>query len=146
MKKHPSPLKAIRKHCLDCCLGQSIEVKLCGATGCPVHPLRHGKKVEAVNVLKTIRAKCAECSGDEQAKNCTVEDCNLWPFRTGHNPNRKGLGGNTEALNAWKAKHTAGIASAEKRKADANPGSSALKSTVSPHISTLNAHVVEVSR
>jgi hypothetical protein len=52
MKKHPSPLKAIRNHCLDCSDNSAHEVKL-----------------------------------------CLVEQCNLYPFRFGKNPNRAGLGG-----------------------------------------------------
>lgn len=47
-----TPLKAIRKRCLDCSAYQAKEVKLCPAT-----------------------------------------DCLLYPYRMGHNPNRKGIGG-----------------------------------------------------
>ena len=35
-----SPLKAIRAKCLDCCCGQSSEVKKCGIIRCPLHPFR----------------------------------------------------------------------------------------------------------
>lgn len=38
-----NPLKAIRKKCLDCCLDQSNEVKLCPAEDCPLWPFRMGK-------------------------------------------------------------------------------------------------------
>ena len=37
-----SPLKAIRAKCLDCCCGQSAEVKNCGIIRCPLHPFRMG--------------------------------------------------------------------------------------------------------
>lgn len=37
------PLKAIRAYCLDCCLGQSKEVRLCPVIDCTVHPFRFGK-------------------------------------------------------------------------------------------------------
>jgi len=47
-----SPLKAIRKKCLDCSMGSKKEVRLCPMTDCP-----------------------------------------LYPYRMGHNPNRKGIGG-----------------------------------------------------
>ena len=43
-----TPLKAIRRKCLDCCCGSSSEVKL-----------------------------------------CTVDQCALWPYRFGRNPNRQ---------------------------------------------------------
>lgn len=37
-----SPLKAIREKCLDCCCGQSAEVKNCSIIRCPLHPFRLG--------------------------------------------------------------------------------------------------------
>jgi len=37
-----SPLKAIRKNCLDC-NGNAQEVKLCPCTNCPMYPFRFGK-------------------------------------------------------------------------------------------------------
>lgn len=41
--KRISYAQAIRKKCLDCCCGQSLEVKLCPSTDCPLHPYRFGK-------------------------------------------------------------------------------------------------------
>lgn len=38
-----SPLKAIRIKCLDCCCGQSNEVKLCPTEDCALWPYRFGK-------------------------------------------------------------------------------------------------------
>lgn len=38
-----TPVKAIRKKCLDCCCGSSIEVKECVLTDCSLHPYRLGK-------------------------------------------------------------------------------------------------------
>lgn len=43
MSKLPSPLKAIRLRCLDCCGFQPKEVALCPATNCPSHAFRMGK-------------------------------------------------------------------------------------------------------
>ncbi len=37
------PLKAIRAYCLDCCLEQPKEVRLCPASDCAVHSFRFGK-------------------------------------------------------------------------------------------------------
>jgi len=94
MKKHPSPLKAIRLHCLDCCLNQPQEVRLCGAGSCSSQPLRMGKRVEGIRPLSVIKEHCKECGGyEENPKNCQVTDCKLYPFRTGRNPNRIGLSG-----------------------------------------------------
>lgn len=38
-----SPAKAIRAYCLQCCLESAVEVKLCTAESCPLHPFRFGK-------------------------------------------------------------------------------------------------------
>lgn len=39
-----TPLKAIRKKCLDCCYGQFKEVKLCTAINCPLYEYRLGHR------------------------------------------------------------------------------------------------------
>lgn len=41
--KKPTPLKAIRAKCVDCCCGSQYEVKLCPAEDCPLWPYRFGK-------------------------------------------------------------------------------------------------------
>jgi hypothetical protein len=41
--KYPTPMKAIRAKCLDCCLGQYGEVKSCTCTDCPLYNFRLGK-------------------------------------------------------------------------------------------------------
>ena len=38
-----NPVKVIRLKCLDCCCGNSNEVKECTVTRCPLHPFRLGK-------------------------------------------------------------------------------------------------------
>lgn len=45
--------------------------------------------------LKSIRAKCLDCMADQPAevRLCPCEDCPLYPYRMGHNPSRKGIGG-----------------------------------------------------
>lgn len=42
-EKHLSPLKSIRKKCLDCCCGSPNEVKLCHVIDCPLYVYRLGK-------------------------------------------------------------------------------------------------------
>jgi len=37
-----SPIKAIRARCLDCCCGQTAEVRKCVATDCALWPFRMG--------------------------------------------------------------------------------------------------------
>ena len=43
MIKKITPLRAIRLKCLDCCVFQPKEVKLCGAVECPLYSFRFGK-------------------------------------------------------------------------------------------------------
>lgn len=38
-----TPLKSIRAKCLDCCCGQSAEIKNCTVEKCPLYPYRLGK-------------------------------------------------------------------------------------------------------
>jgi hypothetical protein len=38
-----SPMDAIRRKCLDCCVGQQIEVRLCEAIACSLWPFRAGR-------------------------------------------------------------------------------------------------------
>ncbi len=40
-----SPIKAIRKKCLDCSGGNDAEVRKCVITDCPLYPFRMGKNV-----------------------------------------------------------------------------------------------------
>lgn len=44
--------------------------------------------------IKTIRSHCLWCSSGQpkEVRNCPITDCNLYPFRLGKNPNRKGIG------------------------------------------------------
>ena len=37
-----TPLKAIRKKCLECCCGQYKEVRLCPSKDCSLYPFRFG--------------------------------------------------------------------------------------------------------
>mgnify|MGYP002513408904 CR=1 FL=1 len=51
--------------------------------------------MEMLSPLKAIRAKCLDCVADKpsEVRLCPSENCPLWPYRMGHNPNRKGIGG-----------------------------------------------------
>ena len=40
-----SPLKAIRRHCLECSGGSQAERRLCPCRGCNLHPFRHGHRL-----------------------------------------------------------------------------------------------------
>ena len=39
-----TPMKAIRKKCLDCCCGQIVDVRLCTIKDCPLHCYRMGHR------------------------------------------------------------------------------------------------------
>ena len=43
MPKYLSPVKAIKKFCLDCVGGSVKERRLCNTTDCPLYPFRLGK-------------------------------------------------------------------------------------------------------
>ena len=45
--------------------------------------------------LKAIRAKCLDCMCNQpmEVRLCPSENCPLYPYRMGHNPNRNGIGG-----------------------------------------------------
>ena len=44
MSKILTPLKAIRAKCLECCAGQTREVRLCHMVWCSLYPYRMGKR------------------------------------------------------------------------------------------------------
>jgi len=44
--KEVTPMKAIRKKCLDCSCGSSEEVKNCFAKKCPLYQFRFGYKLD----------------------------------------------------------------------------------------------------
>lgn len=39
-----TPMRAIRAKCLECCAGQTTEVRLCTLKNCPLHPYRMGHR------------------------------------------------------------------------------------------------------
>jgi len=42
MMRRETPLKSIRKYCLECCCESAKEVRLCTAVGCPLYQFRLG--------------------------------------------------------------------------------------------------------
>lgn len=110
-----TPLKAIRRHCLDCCNGSSNEVAHCAARRCSVWTLRFGRRpapellaepadlvthpqerratqddVATGSRLKAIRRRCLDCSGasPSEVAACKHVACGLHPYRLGKNPSR----------------------------------------------------------
>ena len=93
--KKLTPIRAIRAKCLSCCLDQPKEARLCAATTCPVWPYRLGKRPIGpkdatsdglLTPIKSIRAKCLDCSeGPKEVRDCHI-DCAVWPYRMGRRP------------------------------------------------------------
>jgi len=94
-QKRLTPLKAIRKYCLWCCLENNTEVKQCPVTSCAIHPYRFGHRNQdaAKTPCKAIKAKCTDCSGFDakERNNCKFSDCRLYEFRNGHNSAKRNL-------------------------------------------------------
>lgn len=104
-----TPLKAVRRHCVDCCCGNVAEPAQCSATGCPLWLFRFGRKptpderevvaevtlyplergevgddVAMRSALKSTAARCLDCAGSLKAvKECTRTDCDLHCYRLG---------------------------------------------------------------
>lgn len=52
--------KAIRLKCLDCCCGNSAEVRRCPATTCPLWPYRKGTEQRSTSTDETTHEERAE--------------------------------------------------------------------------------------
>lgn len=63
-----NPIKAIRAYCLECCLDQSNEVKLCPAEGCPLYPFRMGKNPFRKKRVMTEEQKAAAAENLRNAR------------------------------------------------------------------------------
>ena len=58
MQERVSRSKAIRLKCLDCCCGQSAEVRRCPATECPLWRYRMGREEkDELNPVRKIPQK-----------------------------------------------------------------------------------------
>ena len=89
--KKISPLKAIRKQCVQCMGGSFKMVEECPSIDCPLWEFRFGKDVRGSRV-KAIRKFCLQCAGSAaEVKTCqgdkSVVPCPLYKFRFGKNPN-----------------------------------------------------------
>ncbi len=60
-------------------------------------------KCSKINItpIKAIRKKCMECTDNSYVdiRYCQIEDCPLYKYRMGTNPNRKGIGGVRKKIN-----------------------------------------------
>jgi hypothetical protein len=93
--KRLTPLKAIRKKCINCSAGEMKTIKKCPFDGikdieCPLYPLRMGRGARAT--LRRIRAYCLWCCNEQrnEIKLCPSVKCPLWEYRFGKRPKVKG--------------------------------------------------------
>ena len=49
-KLYDTPVKSIRKKCLDCTCGQPKEIRLCPIINCPLYPYRMGRRPDKVTL------------------------------------------------------------------------------------------------
>ena len=86
-----SPLKAIRKRCIDCAGGSSKQVSECNEKDCSLNEFRTGKRILGKSSVKAIRKYCLRCccKQREEVKLCFASACTLHLFRFGKNPNKK---------------------------------------------------------
>ena len=118
VERPQNPLEAIRARCLECMGGNDAEVRRCTARtpevikwrkcdpkGCFLWPYRLGatgtdrtRQAKPPTRLKCIKHECWNCMGNtydraKLVKECESVDCHIWPYRDGHNPNLRGVGG-----------------------------------------------------
>ncbi len=53
-KLYKTPIKAIRKKCLDCSNYQSKEVRLCTVINCAIYPYRFGRRPDKA-IVDTLK-------------------------------------------------------------------------------------------
>ena len=53
-KLYETPVKDIRKHCLDCCYGSHKEVNQCHVIKCAIYPYRFGRRPDKV-IVDTLK-------------------------------------------------------------------------------------------
>jgi len=99
--KRRTPLLAIRAFCLACMGGSAPLVAECAASTCPFHGQRMGTIEPGADrrLVRVIKSYCGQCLSAEDQAACTagkgyldLSPCPCWPYRTGRNPSRAGMG------------------------------------------------------
>jgi len=67
---------------------------------------KEGVKTVSLTPLRAIRHKCLDCCcwSDTEVRKCTVQDCSLYPFRFGKNPDLQGRKGKANCLQEYQFK------------------------------------------
>lgn len=64
-----TPLKAIRAKCLDCCIGQANEVRLCPSKDCALWPYRLGHNPARQGVGgKGLKSESPDSTSENEAE------------------------------------------------------------------------------
>lgn len=90
--KKITPLKAIRKKCVECSGGSVKEVRECEHTDCSLFKNRFGKG--RGRYLKLIREYCLWCciGSPKEVRLCPCVGCFFHRYRFGKNPKKRGCG------------------------------------------------------
>lgn len=70
MKSTLTPVKSIRKHCLDCSGGSVSEVRNCVLTDCPLYSYRFGKNPNRKGIKKGFRTNGQSAEVLSQISSC----------------------------------------------------------------------------
>jgi hypothetical protein len=85
-----TPLKSIRKRCIDCHGYEMSRVRNCPGADCHLHPFRMGREVRGKGSrLKAIRRYCVHDCMNHQTKEvrlCPTPECWLYSYRFGKRP------------------------------------------------------------
>ena len=90
-----TPLKAIRRNCIDC-VGKASDVRDCrGNTMNPPCPFYQYRLAKGRPKLRIIRQHCLWCMGGSTnlVRDCHSQTCQFHVYRSGHSLKRKGLSG-----------------------------------------------------
>lgn len=83
-----TPKSAMQQFCRECVSGDIRHVKDCqgNTIACPLFPVRMREGKLSVRI---IRSACLYCMGENRdlVFICPTEDCSLYPYRLGKNPN-----------------------------------------------------------
>ena len=55
-KLYDTPIKAMRKKCLDCTCGQKVEIRKCPVINCALYPYRMGRRPDQATIGDTLKA------------------------------------------------------------------------------------------
>ena len=74
LKLIDTPVKAIRKNCLDCCCGSVKEVRLCPIVSCACYPYRMGRRPDkaTIDTINEFYGENDEPTDEFSAKTGTI--------------------------------------------------------------------------